>query len=167
MRQVYTHIWKKEFPEALNKMLNCNSQLQPISPNENRSIPHKDRQPYNNFKRGINSWTRTLTTPGQTITHTKMAHKLHHFSHTTHEIPKTHYGKHPFTKHCYQGSKTVGHEHHTAPFRMTNTSNEQQGIYHRGSPKLKGSIIALFHMSTIMRSYTILIKSQLLWKQYL
>ena len=60
---------EKEFLDILNEMLCCNSQHQPFNPNENRFIPYRNREPYNNFRQGINNRTQRLTTPSPTITH--------------------------------------------------------------------------------------------------
>ena len=37
--------------------------------------------------------------------------------------------------HTSQVAQTRGHANHTAPFRMTNTSHEQQGFHHKGSSR--------------------------------
>ena len=111
---------------------------------KNRSIHHRNREPYNNFRRGINNRIQTLTTPSPTMTHLNMANRFHHFSHSTPETPNTHHRNGHFTNHTYQVTQTRGHAHHTAPFRMTNTSHEQQGFYHRGSPRSNGSLYSTF-----------------------
>ena len=103
---------KKEFPDILKKMLNHNSQMQPLNPNENRSISHRNRHPYNNFRRRINNRTRTLTTPIPPMTHLNMASRSHHFSYSMPEKHNTCHGNCHFTNHTYQATQTRGHVHH-------------------------------------------------------
>ena len=65
---------EKEFPDIVDKMLN--SQWQPLNLNENRSIPHRNREQYNGFQRGNNNRKRTLTTPNPTKTNPDMVNRF-------------------------------------------------------------------------------------------
>ena len=99
----YTFEWDKcipklerEFLDILNEMVSCNSQGKPINADENRFLLHRNREPYNNLRSGINR-TQTLTSQSPTMTHLNMAKRFHHFSHSMPEIPNTHCGNHHFT----------------------------------------------------------------------
>ena len=124
-------------------MLSCTSQWQPLNPNENRSIPQRKREPCNNFRRGINSRTQTLTTPSLTMRHPNMANRFYHFLHSIPETPNAHHGNH-FTNHTYQTAQTRGHAHHTSSFKMMNTPHEQQAFHHRGFPRSDHSLYSTF-----------------------
>ena len=71
-------------------MLSHNSQQQSLTSNENRPLLQRNREPYNNFRRGINNGTRTLTTPSPTMTHPTMANIFHLFLHSIPKISYTH-----------------------------------------------------------------------------
>ena len=130
---------EKEFPDILNEMLSHNSQQQLLNSSENRSIPHMDREKTNNFRR-INNRTRTLMTPSPTIMHPSIANWPCHFSHRTPETASNCNGNGHFTNQTYHANHTRGHTHNNTPFRMTNTSQKQQGFYHRGSPRSDSSL---------------------------
>ena len=116
-------------------MLNVNSQQQPLNSNENRSMLHRNREPYKNVRRGFNTRTRTLTTPLSTMTHANMAHWFHNVSYITPETLNTCHVNGHFTNHTYKATQPRRHAQHTTPFRMTNTSHEQEGFYQRGLPR--------------------------------
>ena len=76
--------------------------------------------------------------------HLNMANRFHDFSHSIPEKLNTHNGNGYFTNHTCQATQTGGHAHNTSPYRMKNTSNEQQGFYHRGSPRSNSSLDITF-----------------------
>ena len=65
----FTPTLEKEFLDTLNKMLNHNSQCQPLNSNENRSFSHGNWKQYNSIRQEINNRMRTLKTPSPTISH--------------------------------------------------------------------------------------------------
>ena len=79
-----------------------------------------------------------LMTSSPTRTQTNMASRSHHFYTACLKCLTPISPNSPFTNHTYQTTQTRGHTCHTAPFRMTNTSHEQQGFYHRGPARLDG-----------------------------
>ena len=137
-------------------MLNHNSQWQPLSPNENRSISHRNREPYNNFKRGTNNRTQTLTTQSPVITHSNLADRFHHFSCTMPEVTDIYHQNLHFTNYTYQAAQIRGYAYHAAPFRMINTSHEQQDFQHRGSSRSDGLLYSTFPMNIIIMACTAL-----------
>ena len=74
---------EKGFPDILNEMLSHNHQQkeQSFNSNEKRHILCRDREQYNNSRRGTNNRTRALTTPIPTMTHLNMTNRFHHFLH--------------------------------------------------------------------------------------
>ena len=125
----------KEFPDIFNEMLSHNNQQQPLNLNKNRSMPHGNWEQYTSFGQGRYNRMRTLTISSPTIMHPNMANRFHHFSHSMPETLNTHNRNGHFTNHTYQASHTIGHAHHSTPFRVTKRVQEQQGIYHRRSHK--------------------------------
>ena len=72
-----------------------------------------------------------------------MANRLNHFSYSMPETPNTSHGNGHFTNHTCQTASTRGHAHHPTLFRMTITVYEQEGIYHRGSPRSNGLLYSI------------------------
>ena len=96
------------------------------------------------LEEGTINRTQTLKKPSKMMTHPTMADRFPHFSHSSPEIPNTCHQNSHFTNNTYQAAQTTGHAHHTAPFRMTNISHDQQGFHHRGSSKLDSSLYGTF-----------------------
>ena len=95
-------------------------QQQPLNSNENRYIQHKERVQYNNFRRGSNNRTRTLTTPSPTMTHTNIVNRFHHFSHRMPEEFNTCNGNSHFQNQTYHATQSRDHTTNNAPFRSMN-----------------------------------------------
>ena len=135
---------EKEFPDILNEMVDHSSQWQPLNANENRSIQHRNREPYSNFRRGTKNRAQTRTTPSPTMMHPNMADIFHHLLHSTPDITIMHHQNTNFINNTYLVAQTRGYVHHITPFRMRNTSQEQQGFHHRVSSRLEGLIYGTF-----------------------
>ena len=133
---------EREFPDIWNEMLN--SQWQPLTPNKNRPIPHRDREKPNGFGREISNRIGTLTTPSQTMTYPNMTSRFHHSLHSMPEMFSTCNDNSHFTNHFCQATQNRGQAPHMALFRMMNISHEQQGFYLRGSPRSKSSLYGTF-----------------------
>ena len=125
-------------------MFSHNSQQQPLNSNQNRSILQGDRDPYDNFRRGINNRTITLKSPSPAMPKLNMVNRFHHFLYSMPEVPKSCHGNGHFTSQTHQATQTRGHAHFTTPFRMTNTSHEQQGLNYRGSLRSNGLLYSTF-----------------------
>ena len=126
-------------------MLSCNSQQQqqPLNSNENRYIPHRDREQYNNFGRGNSSRTKTLTTQVQQCPiHICQTGSI--ISHTAHLKHLTQNGNSHFQNQTYHAPQIRDHATNNAPFRLMNILQEQQGFYQRGSPRSDSSLYGTF-----------------------
>ena len=85
-------------------------------------MPHREREQYNNFRRGTKNRTGAMTTPPPTMTHPNIANRFQHFSHSTNAVLSIHNRNSHFTSQTYQANQIRGHIYNNAPFRITNTS---------------------------------------------
>ena len=125
---------EKDFPDILNKILSHNGQQEPSNLNEDRSMPQKNREKYNWFRRGIDNRTRTLTTLSQSVTYPNMTNRLQHILHSVAETPNTYSTNGYLMNHTYRGTQNRRQTYHTTPFRMPNKAHKQHDVYHRESP---------------------------------
>ena len=130
----------------MNELLSHNSKQQQ-QPNLNQNIltPNKNRDQYHG---GIGNRTVTLTTPSPSARYPNMANMFQHMSHSTLETTNTYSRNGHFTNCTYLRTQNRRHTYHTTPFRLPGTVCEQQGFYHRGSPRSNN-----WFYSTFLRDY--------------
>ena len=79
-----------------------------------RSILHRIRDPYNNFRRGANNRMPTLSRQSQMMTQPNMAGRFHDFLNSMPDITNIHHQNPHFTNNTYQAAPKPDNMHITS-----------------------------------------------------
>ena len=145
-------------------MLSHNNNKQQLpNPDENRSIPNKNRNQYN---AGINNRTRMLTTLSPSATHPNRAHRFQQMLHSIPDTTNTYGGNSHLTNHPYQGTQNRRHSYCTVPFGSSHTYYNQWGFTIEGHPGQVIGFTAGINKSTSVISFIPSILLLATWKHH-